>query len=258
MFEEQETDPQESDDNHPPSSRQGKGKDLPMKPPLNPNRRSSAPGALSLPSQSKGKKMTTPPRANALPSAVNGKKTSSNTSSPFDAGRLSIIGGNENPLLPTPKGSPLATSEIPFESDSPDFDDHGGGDGGGGYDDDEQLVDTPYDYEENQPLPSLHLSPTDDTRTTSKRGQPGKTSPTLRFEPIGQAKKHVRHSIIPESDEEQEEEPEEEEAEAFQSPTRGKNRRISFASTIMDTPGSDEFPVGRQVDDDSYSEAEDG
>jgi hypothetical protein len=239
MYEEQETDPQDSDDNDP--SRLGKRKEILTKPPLNPNRRSSAPGALSLPSQSKVKK-TTPPRANAVAPV---SRPSNN--SPFDAGRLSIIGGNENTVLPSPKGSPIISA--PFESDSPDFGDDGG------YGDDDQLVDTPFDYEEQPPL-----SPADGRHSTTKRSPvksvletkkvQSKSSPTLRLQSAEGPKKHVRHSIIPESDEEEEE--------AFQSPARPNHRRISFASTIMDTPASDEFPVGRQVDDDSYSEPEDG
>lgn len=58
----------------------------------------------------------------------------------------------------------------------------------------------------------------------------------------------------------EEEEEEVEEENETRTPSKSKNdksRRISFASTILDTPGSGEFPVGRQVEDDDYSEPSD-
>lgn len=249
MFDDQDTDPQGSDGDQEELPQRANGK-----PPLNPTRRASAPGALPLPSQKGGKK-TTPPRTTAAAAAGVSKKSSA---SPFDAGRLSIIGGNENPLLPSPQSSISRsnfhdTDAAPFESFSPDF-----GDGGGGYDEghsDDDPIEA-YNYEPKSLSPNQgrggkkSSSPPKSVLESKKTQLSGSKISSKQVTP--KKKSPVRSSVIPESDDEEEAE--------FGSPlvAGGKNnRRISFASTIMDTPGSDEFPVGRHIDDDSYSEQED-
>jgi hypothetical protein len=261
MFDDQDTDPQESDGHQDDKDLMEKRNG---KPPLNPTRRASAPGALTLQPQSgaRGGKKTTPPR----PTATAGATSKKSSSSPFDAGRLSIIGGTENPILPSPQSS--VSNTVPFESYSPEFDDGGGGfeDQAYGDDVDYQGGDGSYDYEpkpltpkKSSPLPKnnnysssssskmksvLVASLTSASETSTKQVTPKKKTPVRR------------HSVIPESDEEELEEAEYGSPSVTGGSARKDHRRISFASTIMDTPGSDEFPVGRQIDDDSYSEGE--
>lgn len=249
-----DTDPQDDDSNNNNFQRSSISS---TKPPLIPrskkNERASILSTASSP----------PPKASQSLSQSQSQPTSS---SPFNAGRLSIIQPVENTALPTPSPA-RGNGYNDFSNDQDDdghFDDYGGGG------EEEDLFDTQednqqtggrrssYNYHQPSPAKKTVSSPKNKVSPSSKKDTKKNTKKAVTLQ------RPVRKTLLSQSDDEKEVEEDEEKAEDDEGEdgedevkeyeTPDKSRRISFASTVFDTPKTGEFGGGIKVkDDESYS-----